>query len=92
MCDHAQKDGTIWHCDGTPNHWIQYEGALVRDIGVGADGSVWIVYGDRGIGQWNATESTWDRTNGTAFVLSVNGNGTVWVVPSDSTIYTATLQ
>ena len=66
---------------------------MANDIGVGADGSIWITGKDDDIvSRWNADTSTWDRSLGRAQQISVDADGAPWVVTSANTIWTATSQ
>jgi hypothetical protein len=78
---------TVWYSDGTPGNWTQLGSALANDISVGADGTVWITYTDRGIGRWNASTSTWERTDGSAQQVSVSWDGVPWVVNRSTQIW-----
>jgi len=76
---HAQSEG----------NWQQLPGLAV-DIGVGADGSAWIigknkVAGGYGIFQW--TGSNWRMIDGGAVRIDVGPDGTVWVVNSNGNIF-----
>jgi Matrixin/Putative peptidoglycan binding domain len=64
--------------------WISRPG-LAKDIGVGADGSVWVIGtnarpGGFGIYKWNG--STWiaDASQGAAVKIAVGPNGIPWVI------------
>jgi hypothetical protein len=66
--------------------WIQLPG-LAKDIGVGADGSVWVIgtnpvgtAQDFGIHTW--TGSTWQAIDGCGVQISVDDQGLPWVVNS----------
>ena len=79
ICLHAESQG----------NWQQLPGLAV-DIGVGADGSVWVigknrVAGGYGIFQW--TGSNWRMIDGGAVEVSVGPDGTPWVVNSNGNIY-----
>ena len=81
-----------------PDQWIPRPG-LAHDIGVGADGSVWVigtnpVYSggtgqhpitEFGIHKW--TESTWEPVDGAGRRIAVDQNGNPWVVNSRKQIY-----
>jgi hypothetical protein len=69
--------------------WNQLPG-LARDIGVGANGAVWVigtnaVSGGYGIYRW--TGSNWQNVPGGAVRIDVAPNGTPWVVNNAGNIY-----
>ena len=74
--------------------WLRVPGAG-GDIGVGADGSVWVVapsefaFDDpderRDIYRWNGTN--WDRVSGDAIDISVGPDGMPWVANYFGDIY-----
>lgn len=74
--------------------WEQMPG-LARDIGVGADGSVWAIgttpmgNGDYSIQKFNG--SSWVATDGGAVRIGVGPNGTPWVVNAVGSIYRRTV-
>jgi peptidoglycan hydrolase-like protein with peptidoglycan-binding domain len=74
--------------------WIWRPGCA-RDIGVGHDGSVWIigcdtVPGGHSISKWNG--SNWDKTvdGGAAIFISVDSNGQPWVVNNGNNVFRRT--
>ncbi|HPH86514.1 MAG TPA: hypothetical protein PLC48_13680 [Ferruginibacter sp.] len=69
--------------------WSQLSGAA-SDIGIGANGSVWIigtnsVNGGYGIFHWNG--SNWDAVDGGAVRIAVDPNGTPWVLNDKRQIF-----
>jgi hypothetical protein len=78
----------IWRWTGSA--WSQLPGTAT-DIGVGANGSVWIIgttpdgYGNYSIGVWNG--SSWTVIDGAALRISVDPSGLPWVVSSDNRIW-----
>ena len=61
-----------------------------KDIGIGANGSVWVIgttqaRGGYGIYRW--TGSNWQQVNGAAVAIDVDASGTPWVVNSEGSIY-----
>ena len=61
-----------------------------RDIGIGADGSVWVIgtnsyIGGYGIHRWNG--SGWDEVGGAAVRIDVDPTGNPWVVNDSGTIF-----
>ncbi|HJN97010.1 MAG TPA: tectonin domain-containing protein [Gammaproteobacteria bacterium] len=63
--------------------WQQMHGDA-RDIGIGADGSIWVAAGG-GIFRWNGV--SWDRTSGSAVRIDVDPYGTPWVIDHTDDIY-----
>ena len=51
---------------------------LARDIGVGGDGTAWIIGTDDGVYKWNGSD--WDRMEGQGVAISVDRSGSPWVV------------
>ena len=71
------------------NRWEQLFGAA-KDIGIGANGSVWIigtnpVSGGYGIYRW--VGRSWEGVDGGALQISVDKDGIPWVVNSSNHIY-----
>ncbi len=69
--------------------WERLPGAA-KDIGIGADGSVWVIGtngtgGGYGIYKWQV--SGWSKIDGGAVQISVDNNGISWVVNSGDQIY-----
>jgi hypothetical protein len=80
--------GEIWQrlANGT---WQLMPGSA-HDIGVGADGSVWITgtspsCGGYGVSRWNGTG--WDQYDGLGFQIAVGPTGLPWLVNSPGAIY-----
>ena len=72
--------------------WQQLPG-LATDIGVGSDGSVWMigtnpVPGGFGIFHWNGSD--WDSVDGGAVCIAVAPNGEPWVVDNAGKIFRST--
>lgn len=79
--------GQIFRHDGM--RWVLLPGAA-SDIGVGADGTVWIigrdpVYGGFGIYRWSGTQ--WQRIDGGATNVAVGPDGLPWVTNDLLSIY-----
>jgi len=55
-----------------------------RDVGIGANGAVWVVSGG-GVFRWNGI--SWDRTSGSATRIDVSPSGQPWVVDSTGDVY-----
>jgi len=73
----------------TGSNWRQMPG-LAKDVGVGANGSVWVVGTDAvpggyGIYQWNG--SAWVKRPGGAVRIDVDPQGTPWVVSSLGNVF-----
>jgi hypothetical protein len=72
--------------------WALLPGAAT-DIGVGADGSVWVVGTNAvagGFGIWHWTGTTWAPVPGGAVAVAVDPSGRPWVVNSVHQIYRRT--
>jgi hypothetical protein len=88
--------GIPWVIDHTDDiyqliagRWIKRPG-YARDIGIGADGSVWVIgttsgSGGHGIYRWNGSD--WSRVHGSARQISVDPDGYPWVLGSGGEIY-----
>ncbi len=75
-----------WLPDG---RW-QRQAGRARDIGIGADGSVWVIGTDRqpnGYGIYRWTGSAWQRVAGAALRIAVGPDGMPWVVNDQDRIY-----
>jgi hypothetical protein len=71
----------------TTGTWNQVFGQA-KDIGIGFDGSVWIVanvLGDGEVMKWNG--ASWDGTNGFATNVAVSPLGVPWVINSAGDVY-----
>ena len=71
------------------NYWESLPG-LANDIGVGADGTVYIIGTDAlpggyGIHRWNG--SNWDKIDGGGVHISVSPQGLPWMVNNANTIF-----
>jgi len=65
-------------------------GGKAKDIGVGSDGSVFIIGtnpGGGGYGIWKWTGSGWNEIGGSAVAISVDESGNPWVVNSADQIF-----
>jgi hypothetical protein len=81
--------GNIFHWAG--NSWSLYPG-LARDVGVGADGSVWVVGTNPvpgGYGVWRLTLLGWSSVPGGGVAISVGPSGNPWIVDSAGKIYSS---
>ena len=70
-------------CGVNAQDWTSVVG-LAKDIGVGADGSVWIIGTDASPYKW--TGSNWQKIAGVAARIAVDPSGNAWVVNSEGTI------
>ncbi len=71
-------------------YWNRLPG-LAKDIGIGADGSVWVIGSNEregGYGIYTWTGFDWIRVRGSARQVSVGPDGNPWVVNRDGEIYT----
>jgi hypothetical protein len=99
----VQADGIPWYVgtngsifQGTTNNpatvtWSQRAGCAT-DIGIGTDGSVWIVgcspvNGGYGMFKWTGTTWQGDVTGGGATRIAVDSTGKPWIVNSHSEIF-----
>ncbi len=94
----VDPSGIPWVIDHTDDihqliagRWLRRPGEA-RDIGIGADGSVWIIGtsgddGGHGIYRW--TGNAWNRVIGSSRQISVGPDGYPWAANSDGDIYRA---
>lgn len=92
----VDPNGLPWIIDHTDDiyqlvggRWIERPGSA-RDIGIGADGSVWIIgqrsdSGGHGIYRW--TNESWYRVDGSSRQISVGPDGLPWTVSSRGPIF-----
>jgi hypothetical protein len=69
--------------------WVRVPGRA-RDIGIGADGSVWVIGVDDhrdGHSIYRFNGSGWDKVSGKASQISVGPDGEPWVVNREGDIY-----
>ena len=71
--------------------WEQIDGEAT-DIGIGADGSVWVIGGSKtkingGYGIYRLSVRGWEQIDGGAVQISVDNRGTPWVVDLEDYIY-----
>ncbi len=79
--------GNIFRGDGRT--WQQLSG-LANDVGVGADGSAWVIGTNNapgGFGIWRLQGSNWVQVDGGAVRITVDPRGEPWVVNADGRIY-----
>ena len=74
--------GAIYRRAG--NGWRRMLGAA-RDIGVGANGAVWVIGTDSGTYRWNGRG--WPTVPGAAVGISVGRAGKPWVVTAGRVIF-----
>ena len=80
-------NGNIFRGDGRV--WQQLSG-LATAIGVGADGSAWVIGTNTvpgGFGIWRLAGNNWVQVDGGAVRITVDGRGEPWVVNSDGRIF-----
>lgn len=92
----VDPNGIPWVIDHTNDihqlingRWVQRTGTA-RDIGIGADGAVWIAGtsdddGDHHVYRWTGT--AWNRVEGSLRQISVGPDGNPWAANSDGNIY-----
>ena len=69
--------------------WVKRDGAA-RDVGVGADGSVWVIGTNvlpGGYGIWRRTGDAWTAIPGASVRIDVAPDGNAWVVNSNDMIH-----
>lgn len=64
--------------------WTTLPG-LAFDIGIGADGTVWVIGTDRATWRWNGSD--WERHQAEATRIAVAPNGTPWIVGLNNEIF-----
>ena len=85
-----QNNGSIYHAQG--KSWKKIPGQA-RDIGIGANGDVWIVGWDRqsssgyGIYKWNKTHQKWTLVPGKGYRIAVAAGGTPWLLTEQGKIF-----
>jgi len=83
----VDNDGNIFRRSGA--EWEQIDGEAT-DIGIGADGSVWIIGTSEvngGYGVYRLSVKGWEQIDGGAVQISVDNRGTPWVVDLEDYIY-----
>ena len=83
----VNSNGNIFRGDG--RSWQQLSGAAL-DIGVGAEGSAWVIGTNTvpgGFGIWRLVRNDWVQVDGGAVRITVDGRGEPWVVNSEGRIY-----
>lgn len=76
--------GAIYRWDGS--RWISVPGVAARDVGIGADGAVFIAGTDDMTYRWNSSTG-WDKREGAGISISVDPNGVPMLVNSLGAIY-----
>lgn len=83
----VNEGGSIYR--RTPSGWQQLPGAA-KDIGIGANGAVWVIGTNAvpgGFGIWSWTGTTWTAIDGGAVRIAVDPTGAPWVVNSAGGIF-----
>ena len=75
--------GKVWQYNG--HDFIFIGGVNAKDIGIGADGTVWVISTDDGI--YRQSDKQWTRVSGVATRIAVDPRGQAWVVNSLGQIY-----
>jgi len=104
----VDPDGTAWVVNGggqifhstssTPPGWTLLQGAPgATDIGVGANGDVWIIGADRSGNDYDIYKavfasgsrnvSSWQKVDGAAVRIAVGPDGTAWIANSSGTLF-----
>jgi len=76
--------GDIYKYDNTTRYW-ELKPGNAKDIGIGGDGSVWIigsnvVQGGYDVYKWDWTTSNWRNVQGGAVKIAVEPSGNAWIV------------
>ncbi|MCB2185331.1 MAG: hypothetical protein KQJ78_02860 [Deltaproteobacteria bacterium] len=83
----VNREGDIYRLEN--GQWKKLPGQA-RDIGCGADGSVWVIGADSaggGYGVWQWNHGSWTRTNGSGVRIDVDNRGRPWVVANNGAIW-----
>ena len=78
----------VWPKDEVQIPWERVTGGDAKDVGVGANGMVWLVGAGTGPGgnkiyRWNPDSGSWDHTGGHGERIAVEPDGTAWIVQSE---------
>jgi len=79
----VNASGQIYH--RVSGAWQLVSGPAASDIGVGANGAVWIIGKDSSIQQYSG--SGWTAVGGAAVDIAVGADGQPWVVNASGQIY-----
>lgn len=82
---HVNQDNNIYKWNGG-NSYTQLPGKAL-DIGVGADGSIWIAGTDQGIYRFIDASNAWVQIDGAATQITVDACGNPWVANSGNGIF-----
>ncbi len=79
----AEVGGQIWRYTGS--EWIKMPGGDAKDIGIGADGSVWLIGAGTGPGgnrtwKWDPASNGWLDMGGNGARIAVDPQGNAWMV------------
>lgn len=80
----VNADNEVFRLRG--QNWQQLPGRA-KDIGAGADGSVWIIGQNGSPYKWNESGYAWEQVSGTAAKISVLADGTPVVVNAKEEVY-----
>jgi hypothetical protein len=83
----VNDEDRIFRLEGS--QWHRVPGSA-KDIGIGADGSVWVIGADEragGYGVYRYNGSGWTKIPGSGRQISVGPDGSPWVVNRDGYIY-----
>jgi Tectonin domain len=86
----ANDAHVILRYDG--RQWVGVNGRAATDIGIGADGTIWVIGADAAPGGYNIYRSTdagehWTQMPGAAERVAVDPRGNAWVVNSSHNIF-----
>ncbi|MDP9199388.1 MAG: hypothetical protein M3O07_09275 [Pseudomonadota bacterium] len=86
----VNNSNTIFRHDGS--QWVTVAGQAARDIGIGANGTVWVIGTNveaGGFGIYRSTDrgASWVKIPGSAVRVSVDPQGNAWVVNNANAIF-----
>jgi|LauGreStaDraftv2_3_1035109.scaffolds.fasta_scaffold02418_2 hypothetical protein len=77
--------GNVYRWNG--NGWDTINGPKARDVGIGGDGSVFIVGQDGSIHKWSSSSSSWVKRDGVMSEITVSRQGIPFGVNASKNIY-----
>ncbi|PHS79089.1 MAG: hypothetical protein COB59_03760 [Rhodospirillaceae bacterium] len=88
----VNAQNTLFHWNIKKNNWDKMINRTATDIGVGQDGTVWVIGTDKanggfGIYRQNKNGKSWAKIPGSATRIDVDDKGNAWIVNSISRIF-----
>jgi len=82
----------LYHWNAKKNNWDKISNQKATDVGVGQDGTVWVIGTDKanggfGIYRQNKKGKGWTKIPGSATRIDVDDKGNAWIVNSISRIF-----